>query len=633
MDTRNLQLAVIGLALCGLGALACSDSSGNHVSGSGGTTGVSSQGTGGASTGSGVGGSSKPGAGGASSGVGGSSATGAGGVTITGVGGKAAGQGGKAGPGVDGGLAGGLGTGGASTGAGGKVGPGIDAGKAGGATGSGGSSGTVLGGNNGGNPPEMETCVVQDTYDTGNKVCYVDSVNGSDSNDGLSQDKPVKSQTKVSSSCTVVRFKRGSVFKEKLRISKGVKVYTNYGPSTDKLPWFIVDKTVKGAGPVVLTTSPVTIDGVRLSGARGDGTMAITFQTDANGITAGIVGGLGIFAMAATKFLNSEVDDCDIGIMLGAEGGLVQGNYVHDLYMAIDAPPGVDPNLVGGAEGIFVNASNNEVSYNSFVNCSGAAVWVGANGDCDGGATEVSLGAGATMTGVNVHHNFSYNSCGFLEIASYFGGTKGTFKSNKYHNNLIVDSAWQALLQVNNTNMEDLQFYNNTLIQHPGTLNQGILFIKYTATSSGMSGGDIEPNTIFLTNNLYVFDGITDTSGMGLDKNIVQKNTLVVTCKTTDDPNCSGLGFANHLGRDPTDYDLVSANPKVVDVGADIDGNTLDYFNRTRPAGSAPDLGAMEYGAKQAACLPARATPGIATIPARGTRNDRRDAAPYEPQP
>jgi hypothetical protein len=81
------------------------------------------------------------------------------------------------------------------------------------------------------------------------------------------------------------------------------------------------------------------------------------------------------------------------------------------------------------------------------------------------------------------------------------------------------------------------------------------------------------------------------------------------------------LGFANIAGGNPTDFELITASPKVVDVGADIAGNTLDYFNRTRPTGSAPDLGVLEYGAKQAACLPFRATPGIETEPPRGTRN------------
>jgi hypothetical protein len=149
---------------------------------------------------------------------------------------------------------------------------------------------------------------------------------------------------------------------------------------------------------------------------------------------------------------------------------------VHDLIMGIDDAPGVDPNLVGGAECVFINASNCEVSYNAFINYTGQADWVGNNGVCDGGATEVSAASGGTIQNVYIHHNFSYNSCGFFEVASYFGDLgKSLFKDSSLHNNVIVDSAWMGLLQVNNTDLESIHFHNNTLIQRPGSLNEGIL--------------------------------------------------------------------------------------------------------------------------------------------------------------
>jgi hypothetical protein len=273
------------------------------------------------------------------------------------------------------------------------------------------------------------TCIPEDTYDEGEITCYVDSENGTDDNDGLSEASPVKSQSAIDSSCTVVRFKRGSVFNEKLAVPTpfnnvgfgyNVKVYTNYGPESDPLPHFRVPSD-PGRGPVLLSFTPLKIDGLHLSGARGDNTMEHDFDFDRDGITEGIVGGIGAFLGAATTFINNEIDDCYIGIMLGSEGSVVRGNYVHDLIMGIDESPGVDPNLVGGAEGIFVNASNCEVSYNMFVNCTGPANWVGNNGECDGGATEVSVGSGRTIENVHVHHNFSYNSCGFFEAATYFG--------------------------------------------------------------------------------------------------------------------------------------------------------------------------------------------------------------------
>ena len=62
------------------------------------------------------------------------------------------------------------------------------------------------------------TCTDEDTYDEGETTCYVDSVNGDDANDGLSEESPVRSQSAIGSSCTVVRFKRGSVFNEKMGV-------------------------------------------------------------------------------------------------------------------------------------------------------------------------------------------------------------------------------------------------------------------------------------------------------------------------------------------------------------------------------------------------------------------------------
>jgi hypothetical protein len=259
-----------------------------------------------------------------------------------------------------------------------------------------------------------------DNYDSLGTVCYVDSVNGNDSNNGLSESAPKKTLAAIPSDCVVVRFKRGSTFYGRLDIpySSQVQVYTNYGSKSDPLPHFIVSHD-PGQGPVIITfKGELTFDGLYLSGARGDGTMDHDFTPDENGKIDGIVGGVGAFLGGATTFINSEIDDCDIGLMVAGQNTLVRGNYVHDLVMGIDADPGVDPNMVGGAEGIFVNTANVEVCYNTFVNCTGPARWVGGYVDCDGGATEISAQAtddpNANIYNVHIHHNYSCNCCGFF---------------------------------------------------------------------------------------------------------------------------------------------------------------------------------------------------------------------------
>ena len=79
--------------------------------------------------------------------------------------------------------------------------------------------------------------------------CYVDSQAGNDSNSGSSEAEPLQSQASIPSGCGVVRFKKGSVFNEALRIVSGATTYTNYGDSGG-LPQFVVPHTA-ASGSIV----------------------------------------------------------------------------------------------------------------------------------------------------------------------------------------------------------------------------------------------------------------------------------------------------------------------------------------------------------------------------------------------
>jgi hypothetical protein len=196
------------------------------------------------------------------------------------------------------------------------------------------------------------------------------------------------------------------------------------------------------------------------------------------------------------------------------------------------------------------------------------------------------------MTGVKVHHNFSYNNCGFFEVSSGFRNSKGTFADSEFYNNISIDSGWMALLQVNNTNLSNIKFYNNTFVQRKGSTNAGILAVIYTDTSSGMTGGALLPNTVFLTNNLYVFDEVT-TFGNLLDPNFAQTTNLII------DTSKQVPGFVNIYGTTATDFDLTASSP-AIDKGTLIANNTLDYLNRSIPnPGGLTDIGAFEYGSTQ----------------------------------
>lgn len=404
--------------------------------------------------------------------------------------------------------------------------------------------------------------------------CYVDSQAGNDSNDGLSEASPVASQAAIPSGCTEVRYKRGSVFNEAVRITQGVVTYTNYGDAGD-LPRFVVPHTTNSGPLVSAYRGGIVIDGLYLEGSKGDGTMA------------GLVQGVCVSIGGGSQVLNSEIANCDIGMMLHGEGSLVQNNYFHDMTTAVDAELGsVDPNAVGGGNGIFIHGSNNEVAYNSFVRCADVAEWT--ESPCDGGATEITVGSGATVTGVKVHHNYSYQSCGFLEVASMAGET-GRFEDSEFYYNVHVDGGWLMLLQVNNTEMSNIRFENNTVVQHPDSYNAGMVTTIFDGFSSGTSGGSLDPGEVLMTNNLIILDGVT-SFGDVIASAITQSSNLVINTANQEP------GVVNVAGTAAADFDLIAGSP-AIDAGEPT-SHVLDFLNRQVPAASGvPDVGAFEYGA------------------------------------
>ena len=290
----------------------------------------------------------------------------------------------------------------------------------------------------------------------------------------------------------------------------------------------------------------------------------------------------------------------------------------------MDAPPGVDPNQVGGAEGIFVNSSHVDVSYNRFINCSTAAKWVsGVSGGgirCDGGATEVTVPYAGVVTDVHIHHNFSYNSCGLFEVSSMPNSgsgayVKGKFTNSEFHDNVVVDSGWISLLQINNTKLTNIRWENNTIIHHflptvtdaaGDTINMNdfassyIQVIAFNDTSSGVTGGgELSVGDVYWTNNLWYIDpaitnfSATDATHASTDQFV--KNITIAGDKVfRTDP-----GFVDITSTtDPKAYDLKKGSLAIdqgVSNSAITTDVTSDFLDRPRPVGAAFDLGALEY--------------------------------------
>jgi hypothetical protein len=170
-------------------------------------------------------------------------------------------------------------------------------------------------------------CAVEAEYQAVGQVCYVDSRNGNDASIGLTDSTAVQTQGAIPNACTVIRYKRGSVFQEPLALKNSAVVYTYYGNPVDPLPRFVVPSESM-SGPVIqaVMRSGLTFDGLFLAGARGDGTMA------------NLMAGICVMLGPDSRLLNCEITSCDIGVMMSGAGSLVQGNYIHDLIMGVDGP-------------------------------------------------------------------------------------------------------------------------------------------------------------------------------------------------------------------------------------------------------------------------------------------------------
>lgn len=447
---------------------------------------------------------------------------------------------------------------------------------------------------------------------------YFDSSGGNDSNDGKTEATAKKTFKMPSETGSTVYLKRGSSWTMNLSVRNAtVKAYGD-----------------GEARPAIIGTIQVmnsTVEGIAAKPPAGGTGNAVNC----------------INVMGGSTLKDCEADgggsaDYKINVGIGVMGAnnRILNNYVHDLAWS---QSGGQMDNSGGAEGIMVMASNNEIAFNSVVRASSKNSTLGG---FEGGCFEIVNGkAGSTISNVSFHHNFCDQSIGMWEGCSGdFSATGGGIQENHgiienvtVSYNLALDSMWLFLLQPVNTDFRNVVFANNAII-HTAKSEQywdkssfhysiANAVATYTNSASGTSydtdneyykkGKGFQPGTIIVKNNLFIDQAGSKRYTMFLTNLTDHSNNIFV-------PKDAALGSitldATEKKLDLVDlalddnWRITAQSTPLIDQGILVNMSTngslaksaldpsffekvfvQDIDEKTVPCGSAPDIGPSEY--------------------------------------
>jgi PKD repeat protein len=263
-----------------------------------------------------------------------------------------------------------------------------------------------------------------------------------------------------------------------------------------------------------------------------------------------------------------------------AEYNLFTHNYAHDLHEVVNTPGGDDDY---GGVGVWMYSGNNEISYNTMINCrypSYDYIW-------DGGAVEyysktTRNGGTGNCNNVYIHHNWSEGAEGFHEV----GGEKGTACWDNVNAwNVSLDYSNWLCLHVGGKFGVDTQRYRaeNNTIDHPGG--------QYYLIS--WSGGNPNLDVAYVKNNIIKCTGLDSVSNSGTFTHKYNCYRVInMPIGYTLDPT--------EFEADPLFVDVANKNYHLQsgspcrDTGTNL-GWTSDYDGNPVPSGSGYDIGAFEY--------------------------------------
>lgn len=273
---------------------------------------------------------------------------------------------------------------------------------------------------------------------------------------------------------------------------------------------------------------------------------------------------------------NCEFFNCPVGVFSKGEYCHITRNHFHDCSNWLQYP-------YWGAIAIFISTPNHEISYNRIENY---VSWGGAFG-ADGGAIE--LDGYTPKENIEIHHNISIGNEGFVEFFDKEVEIKDVF----IHHNISEDYQQFIFLW---HGQDVLIEHNTVLCLRPMNSRSRTVFV--------LRRGNVDNITI--RNNIFVTADSLQVFGMGgvhpwpQDFNQLHSHNLFWSIdQSISDPSGSPLEEGEIIS-DPLFVDLEKMDLRLkkgspaIDAGKNL-GYPLDFENKRRPFGDAPDIGAFEY--------------------------------------
>lgn len=438
---------------------------------------------------------------------------------------------------------------------------------------------------------------------TNNMVYYVDSILGSDTNDGLSQDTAWKSLSKVSSKAfnpgDVVKFCSGRSWSGQLRVtSSGLSnspiLITDYGEGSS--PIIMSSNSGSDKRAIVINGNYVIVDGLHIT------------NTDDKGID--IVGSYNIVR-------SNEFDNCGIGVNISGKYNLVTQNYFHNLKMVVNDTSSQDNDY--GAVGVIILNTDNEVAYNRFVNCRAPSYDYGY----DGGAVELFN----TVDRAYIHHNYASGNDGFVETGA--GSSGKTAYDVRIAYNVIHNNHRFLMLHLSgNFAMADSRIYveNNDIIENGDYPEMRWSVLDFNK--------DLSANQLIFRNNIVVMNDyykFTTHTGFTHENNIYYftsgSNTVLNMAlgpkEKIADPKLSNINTGN--------FRLRSDSP-ALNSGLNLNYLT-DYDNNPVPVYLVTDIGAYELQTENIITPTVTSIPQPTNTPTRIPTPTLRPTATSTPRP